>query len=106
MGSANRHDALVEVTKSRRAKMKHAVVMILSLSLAGCATGQADRARADSASAVLRNAQGEEKAQATVTQAGDGVRVSLKASGMAAGAYGVHVHANGRRGAADVRRAG
>lgn len=85
--------------------MKHVAMMILGLSLVGCATGQVDR-RADSAHAVLRNAQGEEKAQAIATQVGDGVRISLKASGMAAGTYGVHVHAIGRCEAPDFRSAG
>lgn len=86
--------------------MKHAAMMILGLSLAGCATGQADRARADGAGAVLRDAQGEEKAQASAVQVGDGVRISLKASGMAAGTYGIHVHAIGRCEAPDFRSAG
>lgn len=86
--------------------MKHVAMMILGLSLVGCATGQVDRTRADSAHAVLRNAQGEEKAQAIATQVGDGVRISLKASGMAAGTYGVHVHAIGRCEAPDFRSAG
>lgn len=85
--------------------MKHVAMMILGLSLVGCATGQVDR-RADSAHAVPRNAQGEEKAQAIATQVGDGVRISLKASGMAAGTYGVHVHAIGRCEAPDFRSAG
>jgi Cu-Zn family superoxide dismutase len=71
-------------------------------------TGTAAQAGAEarSASAALLNAAGQQTAQATATQAGDGIRIRLEASKMSPGTYGAHVHTTGRCDAPDFATAG
>ena len=64
--------------------------------IAGCAETVTEAPSGPSATAVLHDALGNEKAQATVTQVGPDLRVRVTAAGMAPGTYGVHIHAIGR----------
>ncbi|MGE5721602.1 MAG: superoxide dismutase family protein [Sphingomonadales bacterium] len=76
---------------------------------AGCAhgaAGGAGDAPADSVTAVLHDATGQEGARATATQVVDGVRIDLTASAVAPGTHGLHIHAIGRCEAPDYATAG
>ena len=70
--------------------------------VAGCAT---DRTRDDepppeasvgTATARLTDGGGQLRAQASVEEAGDGIRVRIEAAGLVQGAYGAHIHTTGR----------
>lgn len=80
--------------------------------LAACSTtGQSDSAAAGPApariaSAELRNGAGVAVGRATASEAGDGVRVSVEAFGVAPGVHGLHVHTVGRCDAPDFASAG
>ena len=71
--------------------------------LAGCAHD--GDMRAAGARAEIRNAAGDRVATATAADEG-GLRVRVEAAGMAAGTYGVHVHAVGRCDPPDFASAG
>lgn len=76
--------------------MKRLAIVGTILLAAGCAETATEAPSGPSARAVLRDALGNEKAQATVTQVDSGLRVRVSAAGMAPGTYGVHIHAVGR----------
>jgi Cu-Zn family superoxide dismutase len=76
--------------------MKRLAIVGTILLAAGCAETATEAPGGPSATAVLRDALGNEKAQATVTQVGSDLRVRVSAAGMAPGTYGVHIHAVGR----------
>ena len=88
------------------------LVSCLALALTACVEGGAGmeaatmEAAPPSASATLRDKQGQVKAQASALQVGDSVRVRLEAAGMAPGAYGAHIHTTGRCDAPDFTTAG
>jgi Cu-Zn family superoxide dismutase len=63
-------------------------------------------APADTAHAVLRDASGTQRAEASFAQTKQGVKVTLKATALSAGTYGTHVHAVGRCEAPDYRTSG
>ena len=73
-----------------------AVAASLALTLAGCASMQP--APSDlTATAELRDANGQPAGMATLTQVGGGsVRIVIDAKGMPPGPHGVHVHAVGK----------
>lgn len=58
------------------------------------------------AATTLRTAAGRDYARASATQVGDSIRVTIEASGMPRGTYGVHIHAVGRCDAPDFASAG
>ena len=73
-----------------------AITMGLALvALGGCATNAATELPATAAPATaaadLRDASGRSWARASAGQVGDSVRIAIDASGMAPGAYAVHV---------------
>jgi superoxide dismutase, Cu-Zn family len=90
-----------------------AMVAAGAAALAGCA-GRPDAPAASAgspeaaapASAELRDRDGRSRARANVEQAGDSLRVRVEATGLAPGAYGVHIHAVGRCDAPDFTTAG
>jgi len=84
-------------------------VALLAGLVAGCATdsGTASNAAGPSeARAVLRDAAGKEVGQARLRKAGSGLRLSLQASGVAAGTHGVHLHTVGQCNPPDFASAG
>ncbi|HYG30165.1 MAG TPA: superoxide dismutase family protein [Allosphingosinicella sp.] len=83
----------------------------LAASLAACATGRTDQpAAADPApeavATQLRDAGGRTVASASANQMADALRVRVEASGLAAGIYGIHIHAVGRCDAPGFETAG
>ena len=81
--------------------MRHGLTALAGLAvlgLAGCAreAGVDPIGVAGEARAQARAPTGNAVAEATVTEAADGLRVRVTATGLAPGAYGAHVHAVGR----------
>jgi Cu-Zn family superoxide dismutase len=81
--------------------MKHLALAGVALVLVtGCASSlvpvQNYPATAASAAADARDRMGLSKAVGTATESGDGIRLQIAASNLAAGAYGVHLHTTGR----------
>ena len=81
-----------------------------ALSLAACATNREPVEPMpdgpDVANAELRDANGMGRARASVTEAGDSIRVRIEAVQMAPGAYGAHIHTTGRCDAPGFESAG
>lgn len=75
------------------------------LAVSACATA-GGAPKVTPASAELRDAQGNARGEAKVSQVADGVRIMLKASGLPAGTYGTHLHTVGRCEAPDFASAG
>lgn len=84
--------------------MRRAVIVVLSLALAGCAAMQ--QAGETAATAELRNASGASVGTANFTQVGNVVRIVLDARGLTPGLHGVHIHAVGKCDPPDFNTAG
>ena len=84
--------------------MRRASLILVALSLAGCAGmgGGSENA----AVAELKNTSGQSVGTARFTQAGNVVRILLEASGLPPGPHGVHVHAVGKCDPPDFTSAG
>ena len=85
--------------------MKHAIhtgilLMIAVATVAGAAKGP------KGAKAELRDAQGKAVGTARLSQRKHGVRISLRATGLPAGAHAFHIHATGKCEAPDFKSAG
>jgi Cu-Zn family superoxide dismutase len=80
--------------------MKRLMVAAAVVALPACMADQgvepAEPATSPGATAYVRTAAGEARGQASATQAGDSIRVRLKAANMAPGTYAVHLHTTGR----------
>lgn len=63
-------------------------------------------AQPQTAKAVLVNAKGEQVGTATLEQMADGVKITLKVSGLAPGTHAFHIHAVGRCDPPDFKSAG
>ena len=79
----------------------HCIVVLGLAGLTGCVTSRAgppepDRAQNEPLETDLRDAGGQRRATAIVSQIGDSLRVRVEAEGLAPGAYGAHLHAVGR----------
>jgi superoxide dismutase, Cu-Zn family len=81
--------------------MKAQTLALLTLFVAGAA-GAAD----DTATAALKNAQGQPAGTATFTQSGGFVQMKLKATGLTPGKHGIHVHETGKCEGPDFKSAG
>jgi len=75
--------------------MRTLVAVVASLTLAGCA-GMDSSGGGAAAGADLKNAGGETVGSATLTQAGDTVRVVVDVRGLPPGPHAVHVHTIGK----------
>jgi Cu-Zn family superoxide dismutase len=76
--------------------MKRLVAIAASLALAGCASMTQPAATDNTASAELRDANGQPAGMATLTPAPGGVRIVIDAKGMPPGPHGVHIHEVGK----------
>lgn len=76
------------------------------LATAACATSSEPQSAAPTASAKLASGDGAARGTATVTQAGDGLHVVVKAQGLTPGIHAVHVHTTGQCTAPDFASAG
>ena len=89
---------------------KLALCALASLAASACSTyGVAPPPPYDlptSATADLRNAAGMSVGTATLTQIGDGVRLSVRAANLPMGAHGIHIHQTGQCAAPDFASAG
>lgn len=83
-----------------------AATLPLGLALAGCATTSAQTSAAPMATANLSASDGSARGMATVTQAGDGLHVVVKAMGLTPGIHAVHIHTIGQCAAPDFTSAG
>lgn len=82
-----------------------AFVIPFMLAAGGCAT-MSNVTPAPTATATLIGADGRTQGTATVTQAADGLRVLVKASGLTPGVHGVHIHTTGKCDMPDFKTAG
>jgi len=80
--------------------------MPIVLAASACATTSATPSAAPTASAKLAAADGSARGTATVTQAGDGLHVVVKAMGLTPGIHAVHIHTTGQCAAPDFTSAG
>lgn len=80
-------------------------VLPLAIGMAGCATAGSAPA-APTATAALAAADGSPRGTATVTQAGDGFHVVVKAQGVSPGVHAVHIHTTGQCVGPDFTSAG
>lgn len=87
--------------------MNRVLVLILLVSslLVGVAAHRA-AAQVGSATAELRNANGQAVARATLTQEASGVRIAIQARGLPPGRHGFHIHETGRCDPPDFTSAG
>jgi Cu-Zn family superoxide dismutase len=87
--------------------MRHPFRFILAaasaLAVQGCATGANEsagsagqRGSGAAATVTLLDAAGNAKGQATLTPSGSGVLLAANVTGMAQGAYGIHLHTTGK----------
>jgi Cu-Zn family superoxide dismutase len=78
--------------------MKRLVAMTasLALTLAGCATMTQPATTDNTATADLRDSNGQPAGIATLTQVPGGVRIVIDARGMPPGPHGVHIHEVGK----------
>lgn len=79
---------------------------LLAAAILVATTGPSAAKPGASASAELRTAAGEPRASAVLTERKDGVNVEATATGMAPGAYAIHLHESGRCDAPDFTTAG
>ena len=84
--------------------MRPAVIVVLSLLLAGCAAMQPSTDT--TATADLRNGSGQSVGTVQLTQVGNAVRIVLDAKGVPPGLHGVHIHAVGKCDPPDFTSAG
>ncbi|WP_420143213.1 superoxide dismutase family protein [Sphingobium sp.] len=76
------------------------------LSASACASTTTGKSAAPTASAKLAAADGAARGTASVTQAGDGLHVLVKAQGVTPGIHAVHIHTTGQCAAPDFASAG
>ena len=76
--------------------MKPIAIIGLCAFVAACAGTASEAPSGPSAPAVLHDANGQERARATVTQVGGDLHVRVTSVDMAPGTYGAHIHAVGR----------
>lgn len=80
--------------------------MPVVLAASACTTASQAPNAAPTASAKLASADGGGRGMATVTQAGDGLHVVVKAQGLMPGIHAVHIHTTGQCTAPDFTSAG
>ena len=85
--------------------MRRARLILVALSLAGCA-GLGMQSSDNAAVADVKNAAGQPVASARFTQAGSVVRILVEAKGLPPGPHAVHVHAVGKCDPPDFTSAG
>ena len=85
--------------------MRRARLILVALSLAGCA-GLGMQSSDNAAVADVKNAAGQPVGTARFTQAGSVVRILVDAKGLPPGPYAVHVHAVGKCDPPDFASAG
>jgi len=85
--------------------MRRARLILVALSLAGCA-GLGMQSSDDAAVADVKNAAGQSVGTARFTQAGSVVRILVEAKGLPPGPHAVHVHAVGKCDPPDFASAG
>jgi superoxide dismutase, Cu-Zn family len=73
-----------------------AIAASLALTLAGCASMTQPATTENTATADLRDANGQPAGTATLTQVSGGVRIVIDAKGMPPGPHGVHIHEVGK----------
>lgn len=83
-----------------------ALLGFVTLAFAGCAGLTQPAAVPVTATAELRNAQGQPVGNATLSEVGGGVRVIVEARRLPPGAKGVHIHAVGKCDAPEFTTAG
>ena len=76
--------------------MKPIALIGLCAFVAGCAGTAGEGPSGPAANAVLHDANGSEKARATITQVGGDLHVRVIAVDLPPGTYGAHIHAVGR----------
>src|SRR5687767_6562674 len=87
--------------------LTHWAIIAVALPLTACAVNDRSAGSAPvSTSAILRDAAGIVRAEATATQIGNAVRINVSATDMATGSYGAHIHTTGRCGAPEFTSAG
>jgi len=89
----------------REEAMRTVLTVATTILLAGAA-GSAIAAAPSKATAVLNDSAGAQKATATLTQTGKGVRLVVDAKGLPAGVHGVHLHTVGQCTPPDFASAG
>ncbi|WP_298399239.1 superoxide dismutase family protein [Sphingobium sp.] len=77
-----------------------------ALAASACATTGGSTTAAPTASAKLAAGDGEARGTATVTEAGDGLHVVVKAQGLTPGIHAVHIHTTGQCVGPDFTSAG
>jgi Cu-Zn family superoxide dismutase len=73
-----------------------AIAASLALTFAGCAAMTQPATTGNTATADLRDANGQPAGTATLTQVSGGVRIVIEAKGMPPGPHGVHIHEVGK----------
>jgi len=86
--------------------MKIVTLALVLATLAGCAGMRQPPSAPTTATAELKNAQGQTVGTAMLSQVGGGVRVVLEARGLPPGAKGVHIHTVGKCDPPDFTSAG
>lgn len=93
-----------------RVRMTWPVAALAGLAVAACvpngSPGDVGVPGPSEASARIMDSSGRQLAVASAMQQNDGLRISVSASGLRAGTYGLHVHAVGRCDAPDFTSAG
>lgn len=75
---------------------------VMALFLTGCASSESENKQdvgivpMIKASAQLSDASGEKRGTAVLTENGDGLKLEVRAEGLASGTYGIHLHMVGR----------
>jgi Cu-Zn family superoxide dismutase len=83
-----------------------AIAASLALTFAGCAAMTQSATTDNTATAELRDANGQPAGMATLTQVSGGVRIVIEAKGMPPGPHGVHIHEVGKCDAPQFNTAG
>lgn len=85
--------------------MRAITLIALPMALAGCMTAT-EGSRESGAGTSLAGTDGAARGSATLSEVGDGLRVSVDATGLPAGVHGIHIHTTGRCDAPDFTTAG